>query len=66
MEISSTLGMRIVVVRMALVNLFEGLEKSSYGYLMSSQETGCNRYRMHFDVQVSVPLTWKSQFHCIN
>lgn len=37
---------------------FEGLTKSSYGNLTSSQEKGRNGNGMHFDMQVFVPLAW--------
>lgn len=53
MEIVLHLSMRIVVIRMTHVTLFEGWEISSYGNLMSSQEMGCNGNAMHSDPQVS-------------
>lgn len=50
--------MRIVIVYMTHVTLFEGWKKSSYGNLTSNQEMGCNGNAMHSNMQVSFPLAW--------
>lgn len=66
MKISSTFRHDNCGIRMARVNVFEGLEKSSYGNLTSRPETGCNTDGMYLDMQVSVPhsfiIQWKHAY----